>query len=121
MAEIDIFPGRSTASTGSAGTTITHSFKVPSGKRWLLDYIEVAFGTQHASNTCNIQLDLNDAGSAANIWIELSNFKLQGVDFATKYPRSLELEANDQIEVVYVRSGADSTIATTLHYIERDV
>jgi hypothetical protein len=43
------------------------------------------------------------------------------VDFTVKYSRALELEANDQIEVVYVRSGADSTIATTLHYIERDV
>ena len=121
MAEVDIFPGRSTASTAGGTSTITHSFKVPASKRWTFDYIEVEFGTQHASNTCNIQLDIDDAGSAANIWEELSNFKKQGVDFATKYSRALELEANDQIEIVYVRSGASTTIASAIHYIERDV
>jgi len=118
MTAINIFPYRPTASTAAGTTTIEHDFTVPAGKRWLIDYVEVEFGTQAANNTVDIQT--NASGSYLNIWEQLASFKKLGVDLAARYPRAVELEAGDVLRCHYVR-GTSSTIASALHIMERDV
>lgn len=120
MAAVNIIPILTTNTTAAGTTTITHKLTVPASKRWLIDLIEVEFGTAAAGNTVDIQFDDDDAGSPANIWPQLANFNYHGVHLSSRYPRAVELEASDALEIVFTR-GTSSTIESNVYIIESDI
>lgn len=120
MAAINIQPRRETTTTVAGVGAVTHTYTVPNGKRWLIDYIEVEFTVANAGNTCDIQFDQNGAAAPVNIWDQIANVLNNTVDLATKYPRAIEAEETDQFELVFAR-GAATAVTTTLYIIERDL
>ena len=116
MTAINIIPLRKTTTTATGTTAQNHDYTVPAGKRWLIDYIELEFGTQVAANTAKIQ---HPAGT--DIWDTLSNFLKVGVDLTARFPRAIELEAALVLRIAWVRSGGTTTITSTIYGIERDI
>ena len=121
MANINIIPVMKEQTESSAGTEITVSVVCPSGKRILLDTIECEFGTSHASNVVNIKFEENGpSGSPANIIPVFGDFRYTRIHLASWFPRAVEMEETDELQVIFTRSGADSTLACRIFYIQRD-
>lgn len=123
MGEVNENFGMSEDSEASNTTTVTLTHKVPAGKRWVLGKLHLVSDDPDAANhTINIQLDIDDGGSPANVMKQIvGNFKFLSIDLASVLPRSGGLEANDQIEIVWVRATTATAVDSTLWYIEKDV
>ena len=119
MANIDIIPVMAPYSTTTGSTTITYTLACPANKRLLLDTIEIEYGTAHASNVCNIKFEENGTGGSANIIPEFGNFRFTRIHLASWFPRAVEMEELDELTIVLVRSGADSTLVANIFYIQR--
>lgn len=126
MAAIDIRPYMEVTTSSATTGGVTHAYKVSvlgsgsANKRWLIDLVEIEFGTAAANNSVDIQFDVADAGAPANIWPNVSNFNYHGVHFSSRYPRAIEMEENDSLEIVFTR-GTSSSVGSTVYLLESDI
>jgi len=95
----------STATAGSvAGETTTASLTVPTGVSWILDFALV----ESTSTSANI--NLNAAGN--KVWPTFVASKEEDIDFATRYPRALQLDAGETISAELTTTTAESVTVT---------
>lgn len=84
-----------TATTdATAGATADVTFTVPSGYRYLFDFATVSVD---ATNN-KVRIYNTIGGTEYQIWEELTDVTTETeIDFATRYPRSIQVESGEKI------------------------
>jgi hypothetical protein len=102
-----------TATTDAvAGSKAVVKFTVPSGVSWIFDYATVAV------NATNNIVRIRAGGNS--IWEDLTDVTTETpIDFATRYPRALQVDAGETIEFeVETKENVAKTITAKVWVIE---